>query len=204
MYPFLVKMEDPFTRLVIDSADELFEMLPPHKGKSRIEFTAKLEKGWADMIWGEIYGHTPTYGPRYLHESIVELFSKSWYSKDNIARFGFEGNRSTSHYSTNAYWGSIIIMITKDFKIKTDILKTPPPLDLKWHEQMWGYKLITQEEIDREVAELLEYVEKWFQDVLRKYHQRQIQSMKKDIVAQVWHPRRVAKYLEEGIILENV
>jgi len=204
------KMDNQFARLLAQSADELFEMLPPHKGKRQIGFKAKLEKGWADMIWFEIYGEKyPEYGPRYIHSSVVK--GCRWYSNENIAIFHFEGNRSNvefdkyrNTYNSTTCWGTITVMITKNFEIKIDIMKDFPPIDLQWHKRMYGYKEITQEEIDTEVAELVGYVEVWFQDVLRKHYQRRIQAMKQDIAATVWHPKRVAKWVEAGVALEDL
>jgi hypothetical protein len=195
--------------LVIGCAAELWSMLPTHKSKRFHEFHARPDGvRWADMIHTQVYGQPPSTGPRYHHESIVK--GSSWMKEDNLCVFHFEGNRGRVLYNERAKsyearsrpWGNITVIVTKDFKLKTSFYKDPPPYPLDFHIQCNGYREITQPEIDAEIAELMVVMNEWFLTVLRKRHQMLIKGMKRELAEAVWHPRRVARWVEAGVELE--
>lgn len=193
--------------LVIACAADLMAKLPPHKSKCFREFHARPDGArWADMIYTQVVGGIPSKGPRYHHHSVVK--SCSWMTEDNLCVFYFEGNRSRA--TLNPYskkyesrrWGTITLEITKDFKTKVSFSKDPLPYPLDFHIQCNGYKIITQPEIDAEVAELKTFVDEWLLTLLRKVHQMRIKAMKRELAEAVWHPRRVAHWVEAGVELE--
>ena len=189
--------------LLIACAADLWKMLPTHKSKRFHEFHTKLDGvRWADMNPMNLtrVGQTPSTGPRYHHESVVK--GCSWMTEDNLCVFHFEGNRSKvihnkyhGWYEANP-WGHITVVVTNDLKLKTSYMKTPPPYPLDFHIKYNGYKEITQTEIDAEIAEVMTVINEWFLTVLRKAFQIRIKEMKEELLAAVWHPKRMAHLLD--------
>ena len=186
--------------LLIACAADLWKMLPTHKSKRFHEFNARPDGvRWADMIYKQLVGHPPSTGPRYHHESVVK--GSRWMTEDNLCVLHFEGNRGKVFYNEyhgwyNASpWGHITVVVTKDLKLKTSYMKNPPPYPLDFHIKCNGYKEITQTEIDAEIAELMTVINEWFLTVLRKAFQIRIKEMKEELLAAVWHPKRMAHLL---------
>lgn len=187
--------------LLIACAADLWSMLPTHKSKRFHEFHAKPDgERWADMIHRQLVGHPPSTGPRYHHESVVRC--SRWMTKDNLCVFHFEGNRGKATYDAlrNRYdarpWGTFHVLITSDLKVQISFRIDGPPFPLDYHIMLNGWTKITQEEIDAEMAELTAIMNKWLDLVLRKVYQMRIKAMKEELVAAVWHPRRLGYLLE--------
>lgn len=183
--------------LIIACAADLWSMLPAHKSKRFHEFHAKPDgKRWADMFNVQPFGY-PSSGPAYHHEWIVKR--SRWMTEDNICVFHFEGNRGivTHDFLRDRYnarpWGTIHVVITKDLKVKTSFREDAPPFPLDYHIRINGWKEVTQEEIDAETSELMVIINEWFLSVLRKNFIKQI---KEELVAEVWHPRRLKHLLD--------
>lgn len=192
--------------LLAACAADLWPMLPKHKVKRFYEFHARPDGvRWADMIRTQLYGHPPSTGPRYHHESVVKWSHHM--TDDNLCVFHFEGNSGRVYYNpplrnyhTLNDWGTITVVITKTLNLKVSFYKRPPPhiSSIAAH----GYVEPTKEEIDTEVAEVLAIMNEWFLVVLRKVFQLRIKQMKEELAAAVWHPARVAKWMEAGVELE--
>ncbi len=136
----------------------------------------------------------PTFIDRRMHRNVFGIISEEpverYYNNDNMIEI------------------TVLTNLQQEYNFRVNCWEFLEPTRMEEHtnELQSLYYSYSYMPVNYELAQKVRNVVwNWLQDcIYMKMAQDRMKVLKKDIIASVWHPERVSKWIEAGVALENL